>query len=163
LWYNNAMSSSFDGLENIYSIQANIDALKKAQSNKESALNANKGQVDPDSFLLETQQNFNSMLNTLIGSSDDDKEKSSSDYFSFLDSSQSSSLSSLQNAADLQKLQAMEQSSPLIGRTVTYYGTDSNEEKSGVVSKVSFNSSSNAVLVLKDGTELPAGAVTGLK
>jgi hypothetical protein len=157
------MSSSFDGLENIYSIQANIDALKKAQSNKESALNANKGQVDPDSFLLETQQNFNSMLNTLIGSSDDDKEKSSSDYFSFLDSSQSSSLSSLQSSADLQKLQAMEQNSSLIGRTVTYYGTDSNEEKSGVISKISFNSSSTPILVLQDGTELPAGAVTGLK
>lgn len=157
------MSSTFDGLENIYSISANIESLKKAQNNSESALNANKGQVDANSFLLQQQQNFNSMLNTLIGSSDDDKEKSSSDYFSFLDSSQSSSLSSLQNAADLQKLQAMEQSLPLIGRTVTYYGTDSNEEKSGVVSKVSFNSSSNAVLVLQDGTELPAGAVTGLK
>ncbi len=157
------MAGTLDGLENVSSISANIEALKQAQSNSSSALNANKNQVDPDTFLIQQQQNFNSMLNTLIGSTDDEKEKSSSDYFSFFDNSQSSSLTGLQSTADLQKLAAMEESSALLGRTVTYYGTDSNEEKSGVVSKITFSGNYSPLLVLNDGTEIPAGAVTSLK
>ena len=152
------MSDTLDGLSNIYAIQAKLEALKSAKSSA-SSNTGNSQAVDPDTFLIQTQQNFNQMLNTLITSPDEEKQQSSSDYLSYLESDASSSL----NTAALQKLAAMEQFSPLIGRTVTYYGTDSNEEKSGVISKITFSSSSAPILVLQDGTELPAGAVTGLK
>lgn len=154
------MSDAFDGLSNVYSIQANIEALKNAQTNSSAALNSNNNnQVDPKTFLYQTELTFNQMLNSLVGSADEEKEDSSSDYFSFLSDSQNSSLST----ADLQKLTAMEQYSPLIGRTVTYFDSATGVEKSGVIGKISFNDSSAPLLVLNDGTQLPAGAVTGLK
>ena len=152
------MSSITDGLENIYSIQANIESLKNAQQNSSSAT---KSQVDPDTFLYQTAQSFNKMLDSLLSSSDEDKESSSSDLFGFLDNSQQSYIDSLtkQQAATTTQ---QAQSSPLIGRTVTYFSTETGAETSGVVSQISLERGGQ-VLILSDGTILPAGAVTGFK
>lgn len=160
------MSDTLDGLSNIYSIQANLEALKNAKNNSAAALNTGKSQVDPGAFLLQKEQTFNTMLNTLISSPDEEKQQNSSNYFDFLDNSQNSSLSGLtgqQNTVDLQRLAQMEQYSPLIGRTATYFDSSSNLEKSGVIGSLSFKNDSSVVLVLSNGTEVPAGAVTGVK
>jgi hypothetical protein len=149
-----------DGLSNIYTIQANIDALKNAQGNSSAALN-NQSQVDPDTFLYQTALSFNQMLDSLVSPSDDEKEKNSSDLFGFLGNSQESYIENLtkqQTATTTQQAQ----SSPLIGRTATYYDPATGEEKNGVINKVSFDRGGQS-LILADGTELPAGAVTGLK
>jgi hypothetical protein len=160
------MASTFDGLNNISAIQANIESLKQAQSNSQAALNTTAegtSKVDVNSYLLQTEKNFSSMLNALVGTDSAEKEESSSDIFSAIDSAQSSSLASLQNTADLQRLMAMEEYAGLTGKTVTYYDSATGAAKSGVIGQIKFADSGAALVVLQDGTQLPAGSVTGIK
>ncbi|MDD5382302.1 MAG: hypothetical protein PHH60_01425 [Candidatus Margulisbacteria bacterium] len=159
------MSDTLDGLSNIYAIQANIESLKNAQINSSSSLNntSSGSHVSPGTFLYQTEQSFNKMLTTLTTPLDDQDESSSTDPFSFLDSSQDSSLNSVSSTDSIKQLLELEQSSTMIGRTVTYTDSVTGEEKSGVISKLSFTSGSVALLILSDGTELAAGSVTSLQ
>ncbi|MBI5078435.1 hypothetical protein HZB08_00225 [Candidatus Saganbacteria bacterium] len=76
------MSSISDGLSSIYSLTAQINALK----NQTDASAVNSGNIDPKVALLALQKNFNAMLNELSVSSDPDKDrnKEESDPFAFL-------------------------------------------------------------------------------
>lgn len=82
------MSILMDGINNAYSLTAQINALQSLnQSNMD----------DPDKIKYALEQNFNKMLNDLISSTDDeDDEDNENDYFSFLMSSNQASLQSLQ-------------------------------------------------------------------
>ena len=71
------MSSITDGISSVNSLTTQISSLK------ENAANA-KASADPNAVIFNLQQNFNEMLNELVSSSDQDKEKEQSDPFSFL-------------------------------------------------------------------------------
>jgi len=85
------MSDSFYGLSNIYSLTAQIDALKKAKNAGSSSSPAS--QVDPKNYIYEMEKTFSQMLDNLMGPSDEEKEKeSSSDIFSSIMTSQQNEL-----------------------------------------------------------------------
>jgi hypothetical protein len=85
------MSDSFYGLSNIYSLTAQIDALKKAKNAGSSASSAS--QVDPKNYIYEMEKTFSQMLDNLMGPSDEEKEKESSDdIFSSIMTSQQNQL-----------------------------------------------------------------------
>lgn len=78
------MSSSLDGLSNIYSLTSQINSLKDQATNAKST-DSQSNSIDPNTALLNLQKNFNDMLNELVTSSDDEeKKKESSDIFSSL-------------------------------------------------------------------------------
>jgi len=83
----------FDGLSNIYSLTAQINALKNAQnnSNLNSVNNANQAsQVDPKTYAYEMEKSFSQMLDNLMFSSDEEKEKNNNNdiFSSIIDSQQ---------------------------------------------------------------------------
>lgn len=158
------MTDITDGLSNIYKIQTNIEALKNAQQNSAAALNTSgstgKSQSDIDSFLLQNEKSFNGMLDLLVNGSDQQNDQSSSsDIFSGLDTGQNPAVST----TDLKQLEVMEQYSPLIGRTATYFDPTTGEQKSGIISQITFDANASALLVFADGSKIAAGAVIGLK
>ncbi|MDD5594504.1 MAG: hypothetical protein PHG97_07180, partial [Candidatus Margulisbacteria bacterium] len=159
------MSNLFDGLSNVESITAKINALKKAQEN--GATTAPDG-VDPDTFILQTQQNFNDMLNSLMVSPDEKDQSSSSDPFSFMtDSSQNtlqSQIQSLTNSTNTgaQNLTALEQNSPLLGK-VAIYQDQTGAQLEGVISKILLDKNGAPVIVLNDGLQIAASAIIGIK
>jgi hypothetical protein len=160
------MSDALDGLSNYYSIQANIDALKNAQLNSTSALSSNNNSSnsissDPKSFLLQTEQNFNQMLNILITSPDDQNQQSSST--NPLDSLLSNQSSTQTDVTGIQQLQTLEQNSPLIGKTVSYLDSASNAEISAVINSINFSSNLSPTLILNNGAVISPGAVTAIK
>ncbi|MCU0641812.1 MAG: hypothetical protein MUC35_07030 [Candidatus Margulisbacteria bacterium] len=162
------MTDPIDGLSNLTQISANIEVLKQAQLNSTAAAKQSGGTAtDVDSYLIQTEQNFSKMLDVLTTvKSDDTGGSSNSDPLAYFSSEQSSTLSDLtaqQNALQLQKLAAAEQSSALLGRTVTYYTTDSLEQQSGVVSKITFNDGGAPFLLLEDGKTIQVGAVNSVK
>jgi len=82
------MSDYLDGLSNMYTLTAQINALK----NQQTSTNSTTGQassIDPKEALYKLQLNFNEMLNGLI-SSDKDKEEEKSDFFDFFTDYQTS-------------------------------------------------------------------------
>ncbi len=161
------MSDILDGLSNYTNISANIEALKAAQANSaavtSSSSSAAAGNLtEAQSFLLQNEQKFNDMLNSLLSSSSDEKnEKSSDSLSSLINSYSSSSTSQAQGSASLQQLNAMEKNSPLLGRTVSYYAA-SGELKSGKIASISFTSSASAILNLGNGDSINAGAVVSV-
>jgi hypothetical protein len=165
------VTDPLDGLSNLTQLSANIEALKNARQNSAAALNSSQlsasGTTDVGSYLLTTEQNFSKMLDILTTPADQQQEtSSSSDPFAFLNNGQDSTLSSLtsqQNALELQRLAAAEQNSALIGRTVAYYTSDSTAQQSGVVSKITFSGAGAVFLVLTDGKTIPLGSVAELK
>lgn len=161
------MSSTLDGLSNLTAVSARIEALKNAKLNSAAALNATASTAtgtNVDSLLIQNEQNFSKMLDILTASSDDQSGSANSTSFLGEQDSTLNSLAEQQTTLNLKRLAAMEETSPLIGRTVSYYTTDSAAQKSGVVSSVAFtDGSSGAILVLADGARVPTGAVTELK
>ncbi|MBU0501983.1 MAG: hypothetical protein KJ811_01900 [Candidatus Margulisbacteria bacterium] len=84
------MSILTDGLNNVYSLTAQINNLRSMDP-------ANL--TDPKELTYALQQSFNQMLNSLISStnkSSDDEDDKTNDYFSFLTSNSQASLESLQ-------------------------------------------------------------------
>lgn len=93
------MSSWLDGLSNIYSITARINALKNQANSSDPNLNTAK-EYDPDEMLYALEQNFSQMLDNLISSNkDEEEEKEKSDPLAFLfnNAQTSSSTSALEN------------------------------------------------------------------
>ena len=88
------MSSWMDGLSSIYSITAKIEALKNQANSAGSNLNTQQ-ETDPQEALYAMEQNFSSMLNSLLASSDDeDKEKNSNALDFLFNSTQTSTTNS---------------------------------------------------------------------
>jgi hypothetical protein len=82
------MSTLMDGINNIYSINSQINNLQSL-----SAQNPD----DPEAIRYALEQNFNQMLNNLISSTnDDDDDDNNDDYFSFFTTTNQASLQSLQ-------------------------------------------------------------------
>ena len=81
------MSTLMNGINNVYSLTAQIDSLRSlSQPNLD----------DPETIKYALEQNFNQMLENLVSSTDDDDDHHENDYFSFLMSNTQASLSSLQ-------------------------------------------------------------------
>lgn len=162
------MSDILDGLSNYTNLTSNIDALKAAQSNSSSALTSSSstsasGLTDPQTFRLQTEQNFNQMLNTLMSTSNDKSDETSSDPLSSLiNSYQSSSTSQTLDSASLQRMSDMEKNSPLLGRVVSYFDAQTGEQKSGKIDSISFTSNASAMLNLSNGDTINAGAVVSI-
>src|SRR3989339_884179 len=79
------MTAISDGLSNIYSLTSQINSLKEQAKSGNADPSAG---IDPKESILYMQQSFYDMLSKLISTNDDsDKEKESSDPFSFLSSS----------------------------------------------------------------------------
>ncbi|OGB90270.1 hypothetical protein A2625_02995 [candidate division WOR-1 bacterium RIFCSPHIGHO2_01_FULL_53_15] len=97
------MADFFDGYSNIESLTARINALRQAQESGATAPAASSQPLDPDTFILETQKNFNQMLNSLVTPIDRENSSGSADPFSFLTNSTQTSL--LQQIEDLKKAQ----------------------------------------------------------
>jgi hypothetical protein len=163
------MSSDFlDGLSNVESLTAQINALKKGQQT--GGANSASSAADPDTFILQTQQNFNQMLTSLMASPDSGNGSSdSTDAFSsFLGGSDQTSLQAqLQtatstSAANLQKLTALEQNSQLIGKRVVYQDS-AGAQHEAVVSQIAVDQKGNASIVTSDGTQIAVSAISGLK
>ena len=77
------MSDYLDGLSNMYTLTAQINALKNQQTSTNSAA-GQASSIDPKEALYKLQLNFNEMLNGLISSSDEDKkDEEKSDFFDF--------------------------------------------------------------------------------
>ena len=158
------MSALFDGLSNISSLNSSIDLLKLAQQNSEG-LNSTTLSTDPSTFQIQMAQSFNQMLDILISSSDKENETDNSDPLSFLtnNSNQNSLLTQSSSVSTiLQQLNSLESNSTLLGRTVTYLDSASNEQKSALVSKITFTSNLTPVLNLSNGDTIAVGAITSI-
>jgi hypothetical protein len=159
------MSSIFDGLSNISSLNSSVDLMKLAQQNS-SGLNSTSVSTDPSTFRIQMEQSFNQMLNILIAPSDSENEENSSDPLAFLNNNNSDQSSLLtQNSSVstiLQQLNSLESNSTLLGRTVTYLDSASNEQKSAIVSKITFTSNLTPVLNLSNGDTIAVGAITSV-
>ncbi len=162
------MSDILDNLSNYTNINYNIEALKSAQANSAAPSNRSgsadaSNLTEAQSFLLQNEQKFNDMLSSLVSSSDDQDSESDSDPLSSLiNSYSSSSTSQTLDSASLKQLEAMEKTSPLLGRTVSYYDSQSGQLKSGKISSISFTSSASAMLNLSNGDSINAGAVVSV-
>jgi hypothetical protein len=75
------MTTLSDGLSNVQALTAKINALKKNDGTA-AADTSQKTTTDPNEALLTIQQDFNSMLNTLISSPDDEKDEEKNDSLS---------------------------------------------------------------------------------
>ncbi len=82
------MSTLMDGINNVYSLTAQIEALRSANQQNID---------DPEALRYALEQNFNQMLNDLVAStSEEDEDEDKNDPFSFFISSNQASLQSLQ-------------------------------------------------------------------
>ena len=68
------MTELMDGLSNIYSLTAKINQLKESGQNVTSQSQAST-QADINNSLLEIEKSFSQLLDNLISSSDEDKDK----------------------------------------------------------------------------------------
>jgi hypothetical protein len=163
------MSDLVDGLSNVEALTAQIAALQKGQPTGSTANSA----ADPGTFILQTQQNFNQMLTSLMAAPDDGSgDNSSSDstdaFSSFIGGSDQASLQAqLQtatstSAANLQKLSALEQNSQLIGKQVIYQNS-AGAQNQAVVSQIMVDQKGNASIVTGNGLQIPVTAIIGLK
>lgn len=154
--------SIFDGLSNISSLNSSVDLVKLAQQNS-AGLNSSSLSTDPSTFQIQLQQSLNQMLSDFLTPSDDqNNDNNSSDPFSFLtnNSDQNSLLTSTSSASTImQQLNALESNSALLGKTVIYLDQTSNEQKSAVVSKITFNQNLTPMLNLSNGDTIAVGAV----
>ena len=161
------MSDLVDGLSNVEALTAQIAALQKGQPTGSTANSAS----DPGTFILQTQQNFNQMLTSLMAAPDDgsgSSDNSSDAFSSFLGGSDQASLQAqLQtatstSAANLQKLSAFEQNSQLIGKQVIYQDS-AGAQNQAVVSQIMVDQKGNAAIVTSNGLQIPVTAILGLK
>jgi hypothetical protein len=163
------MSDLFDGFSNIDSLTARINALKNSQENSPAAAASDKSAaLDPDTFILETQKNFNQMLNSLMAPADNNNDGSgSSDPFSFMTDSNQSALQAqiekMSNAAGgTQNLAVLGEHSPLLGQKAIYQNS-AGAQNAGVVEKILIERNGQAVVVLDNGQKIPAADIIGLQ
>ncbi len=81
------MSTLMDGINNAYSLTAQINTLRSLDQNKIE---------DPNAVKYALEQNFNKMLNDLISSTQGEEDEDKSDPFSYYLSGYQESLQGLQ-------------------------------------------------------------------
>jgi hypothetical protein len=152
---------------NIQSLTNQIEQLKQ---NGALAAGSN-GAVTPDTFILQTQQNFNSMLNNLMGpaNSDDQNNSSASDPFASLTNDQTLQLQIQQltsgtssTASGSQNLVTLDQTAQLLGKQAIYQD-QTGAQATGVVAKILLDQQGNAVVEMTDGLQIAASAIIGIK
>jgi len=84
------MSNAFDGLSNIYSLTAKINALSSTPTSSANS-------VDPKSYIYEMEKSFSQMLDNLMFSSDEEEKKSGADPFASLIESEQTELNQIIN------------------------------------------------------------------
>jgi hypothetical protein len=151
---------------NIENLTAQISAL---QSQQNSSTASTSGTASADAFILQTQQNFNSMLNNLMGStgSDDQDNSSSSDPFASLTNDQTlqaqiQKLSNTSSNTGTQNLTTLDQNSQLLGKQAIYQD-ETGAQVTGVIAKILLDSQGNAIVEMTDGLQIPAASIIGLK
>lgn len=77
------MSSSMDGLSGVYSITSQIKALQEQQNPTDTSAAAAAGTKSPEEIILSLEQNFNTMLNKLISSGDEEDSNKSDPFADF--------------------------------------------------------------------------------
>jgi len=82
------MSDAFDGLSNIYSLTAKINALKSGQNNLSSTPTNSANSVDPKSVIYEMEKSFSQMLDHLMFSSEDENKNESDPFAAIIESEQ---------------------------------------------------------------------------
>ena len=73
------MSTLSDGLSNVYALTAQINALKSGNKTPTTSAASQQTSPDPQTAILQMQQNFNDMLDSLITSPDDTRNKEKND------------------------------------------------------------------------------------
>lgn len=68
------MSSLMEGMSNVYSLTAQITALKDQSSKGNAATSTGLNYGDPDQFLMAIKKSFNDMLTDFLNSTDDDDD-----------------------------------------------------------------------------------------
>lgn len=154
--------TDINGLAGIDSLSAQINALKNKPGN--SAAAGTNSTTDPSTFILQTEQNFNSMLDALTSTPDSGSSNSSSDPFSFLTNNNQNSLLAQQNtnSTSAQNLTTLGQNSPLLGQQIIYQDS-TGAQNAGVVSKIMLDRSNQAVIILTDGRQVSGSAVIGIQ
>ncbi|MFA5034157.1 MAG: hypothetical protein WC500_00020 [Candidatus Margulisiibacteriota bacterium] len=116
-------------------------------------------------YILNMQQNFNTMLNDLVSdSSSGSKSSSDSDTLSSLIKSTTSDTgASNSTLLDQQRLSILEQNSQLLGQQVIFYNSTTGQQETGTVNKILVSSTAVPSVVLSDGRELPVASLVGLK
>lgn len=150
------MTSISDGLSNIEAINAQIAALQGGSSSTTGT-----SATDPEAFILQTQQNFNSMLDALMldtGNKDND-DNGSSDYFSSLISSQN--LQTQLATAGNSGLTTLNQTSALLGKQAVYRD-QTGAEVTGVINKIMLDAAGNSMVVLDNGQQVPISSISSV-
>ncbi len=149
------MTSISDGLSNIEAINAQIAAL---QQNGGTSGTAATSASDPEAFILQTQQNFNTMLTNLMSETKNDTgDNSSSDPFASLISNQN--LQTQLVTSGNSGLTSLNQASALLGKQAAYQDQTGGEVL-GVIAKIMLDDSGTTLVEMEDGRQLPVSAIT---
>jgi hypothetical protein len=154
---------------NVEALSAQIAALQQGGQTANTA-GTSGAASSPDSFILQTQLNFNSMLQNLMAPADsNDQNSSSSDPFASLTNDQTlqTQIQKLSNPATAtptgaQNLVTLDQTSQLLGKQAIYQ-SQTGGQVSGVIAKILLDQQGNAVVEMTDGLQIPASAIIGLK
>jgi hypothetical protein len=128
------------------------------------------GTTSPDTFILNTQMNFNSMLQNLMAPADStDQGGSSSDPFAAMTNDQTLQLQiqkltsgTSSTTSGTQNLATLDQTSQLLGKQAIYQG-QTGAQATGVIAKIMLDQQGNAVVETTDGLSIPASAIIGIK
>ncbi len=149
------MNSISDGLSNIEAINAQIAALQQTGGTSSTA---NSAANTPDTFILQTQQNFNTMLTNLMSDSDSDSgDSGATDPFASLISNQN--LQTQLTTAGNSGLTTLNQSSALLGKQAAYQDA-TGAEVLGVIAKILLDAQGDTLVEMSDGRQVPVGSIT---
>ena len=153
---------------NVQSLTTQIEQLK--QNGSVPGASGTSGTTSPDNFILQTQQNFNSMLQNLMTPADStDQGSSSSDPFSSFTNDQTlqNQIQNLTNPTSTantgtQNLTTLDQNSQLLGKQAIYQDS-TGAQVTGVIAKILLDQKGSAVVEMTDGLQISASAIIGLK
>lgn len=152
---------------NVQSLTNQIEQLK--QNGTVSSSSSTSSTTSPDSFILQTQQNFNSMLQNLMTPADStDQSNSSSDLLSSLTNDQTlqAQIQNLTNSGTTSSansnLTTLGQTSQLLGKQATYQD-QTGAQATGVIAKILLDQKGNTLVEMTDGLQIPTSAIIGIK
>ena len=166
------MSTLVDGINNVNNLTAQIESLKANAADYSSTT------PDTETAILQMEQNFSQMLNSLMfpSSGDNDSSRSYNAFSAFTGGNQDSLYSVLGNSTAsqssflssesllaAQRLSALEENSTLLGQEVIYTDSETQDEKTGIVSRILVTQAALPVLVLENGDQIPVADVLGIK
>jgi hypothetical protein len=152
---------------NVQSLTTQIEQLK--QNGTVSSSSSTSGTTSPDNFILQTEQNFNSMLQNLMSPADsDDQSSSSSDLLSSLTNDQTlqAQIQTLTNSGTTSSassnLTTLGQTSQLLGKQATYQD-QTGAQTTGVIAKILLDQKGNTLVEMTDGLQISVSAILGIK